>query len=425
MATSTEDRLVEALGPDIDKLKIREDALKLMGEGVIVQLHVGRWRARKSLSLEDLGIETVDTSERKVLAEYVELGQQRLLPSDWLSALDTLESTSRKVLDKYSFKTAWGTFVPFTAYETVKRRLEEYRGQYMALADRIYAEYDVLTDRVRQDYRVAAQHAYRVMMRQAWSAEVQAPEEFIQAFVDAIMVCVPSRERIRESFGFDIKLSYVPIIGADYGERWDKVSESMYQASLKIEKAATVQQRERQLREMQRDLAAQARADKERYLDGFMESLSGQLRRTILEAVSNVRDSMERNGKLGWKNVEQLRNLLAQVEALNFTGETDITEQLAALKAALPADERSAGCDPAEVGRVLGQIAASSKARLLAMGDDLRSGRRTADEGLGVGEDTPQRRGKRKVDDVEDLSGFEVKRKRVRLRDFLPQGEVS
>jgi len=76
--------------------------LALMREGIIVKLHVRRWRAKSRLNLTDLGLpsETDDT-----IGDLLNLGDKRLLPKDLGSRLEAIESAGRKCLERHGFAT--------------------------------------------------------------------------------------------------------------------------------------------------------------------------------------------------------------------------------------------------------------------------------------------------------------------------------
>src|SRR5690606_22329998 len=90
------------------------DWLAVMEDGVIVNLHIRRWRAVTRLNMDDLGIPT-DQAE---LSELFELGEKKLLPADIVRKLNNIETKARQtILGKYAIKTYWGNFVPVTAFD--------------------------------------------------------------------------------------------------------------------------------------------------------------------------------------------------------------------------------------------------------------------------------------------------------------------
>ena len=109
--------LAQALGEDPEAITATNPRwLELMREGVLVRLHIGRWRARTTLRWRDLGVVPGQGEEEQVLHELLELGHKYLLPRDDVRALDSADSSARKWLERNAFRTYWGFFVPVTAY---------------------------------------------------------------------------------------------------------------------------------------------------------------------------------------------------------------------------------------------------------------------------------------------------------------------
>ena len=80
-----------------------------MRKGVLVTLHIGRWRARRKLDPEDLGL---DPRASDAICQSIELGHKLLLPRATLDRLSRLESKGRANLARHSLDTRIGSFVP-------------------------------------------------------------------------------------------------------------------------------------------------------------------------------------------------------------------------------------------------------------------------------------------------------------------------
>ena len=104
--------IAEALGEAPDSIQATTPRwLSLMQEGVIVRLHIGRWRAKAGLTWTDLGLE-LDQETGSDLKEIISLGYKRLLPKDIIRELDSIDSKARKWLDAKAYRTHWGFFLP-------------------------------------------------------------------------------------------------------------------------------------------------------------------------------------------------------------------------------------------------------------------------------------------------------------------------
>src|SRR5207302_5351730 len=83
-----------------ERLRMIKESLVdvLLRKGVVVRVHIGRWRARRKLRAEDLGL---DPETAKPLLEQIDLGTRLLLPRAMLEKLDRLESQGRSNLRRY------------------------------------------------------------------------------------------------------------------------------------------------------------------------------------------------------------------------------------------------------------------------------------------------------------------------------------
>ena len=70
-----------------ERLRIIKESLvdALLRKGVVVRVHIGRWRARRRLRAEDLGL---DSETARPLLEQIDLGTRLLLPRATLEKLD-------------------------------------------------------------------------------------------------------------------------------------------------------------------------------------------------------------------------------------------------------------------------------------------------------------------------------------------------
>ncbi len=80
---------------------------KLMQQGVIVDLRIGRWRGLKRITREDLGLGNISEEECEYFPDYFSLGQKKLLPPKVAKQFDVIDSRSRSCLEAHSFSTVW------------------------------------------------------------------------------------------------------------------------------------------------------------------------------------------------------------------------------------------------------------------------------------------------------------------------------
>ena len=392
--------LAQALGEDPDAIAATNPRwLELMREGVLVRLHIGRWRARTTLRWRDLGIAPGRGEEEQVLHELLELGHKYLLPRDDLRALDSADSSARKWLERCAFRTYWGFFVPVTAYGEWKAGNEDFKRQYLAIRDRLAANYERTVARVLARYRVAARAAYRRLRRLDPEAVAELDAEtFAERFVAEIARQIPSRDDFYASFYFDVELAYVPLpsllaeeqaeserVRAEARADAERLGLALHldrerawaeEARLRAEVDAArdaAAWKEQLMRQMHAEVVTQARQQKEQVVDSFLRDVVAQLRTLAYEAATDVLASLQKNGRLHSRSVVQLRNLVEQVERLNFAGDADLDAMLAGVRMQLDlaAEDRSVR----EVERVLRDVAVVTRSTLIGLGEQPRSAR--------------------------------------------------
>jgi hypothetical protein len=409
MGTGTRDEmrraLAEALGEDPASITATNPRwAQLISEGVLVRLHIGRWRARASLKWEDLGIRPgEDKEERDVLVELVELGHKLLLPREDIRELDSTDSSARKWLEKNALRTYWGFFVPVRAYAEWKTRNEEFVVRYAEVRDRLAANYEDTIGRVLEKYHVQARAAYRRL----WKLHPETVEgiregRFADEFVGRIARHIPSRQSFVDSFYFDVELEYIPLpsllaeevaeAARVRGEAWAEEERREREARLAREREWAEQEKIRAgveaarsaaewkaqlMREMHHDVVQQARQKKERVVDTFLRDVVAELRGLVYEAVTDVLASVQKNGRLHPRSVVQLRNLVGQVGKLNFAEDSDLDAMIAAVQSQLGTAAKDRNVR--EIETTLQDIAVITRSTLMGLGEQPRSAR-----GLGV-----------------------------------------
>lgn len=402
--------------------------LSLMKEGVLVSLHIGRWRAKSRLTWRDLGIE-IDEASEKDLSELLDLGHKKLLPASVLKELDSIDSAARKWLDKKSFRTYWGSFVPVTAYDEWKAGNEEQRLRYFAARDRLVEDYDQIVDSLHYGYRLAARSAYGRLKALSPQSVREFPSEdaFVKNFTYNVMAHLESATAIQHSFYFDVELRYVPLpsLLAEEMEQaarheaaakleWARLEEAKEQQRIRVqaeedrawaERAkleaevqaarSAAEWKEQLMKDMHRDVVDQARRQKEKLVDGFLRDVVVQLRSLVYESTTDVLGAIQAKAGLPPRSVVQLKNLVDQVKGLNFYGDTEIEQMIG-----LVANQIDRAAEDRNLGQIeanLRDIATVVRASLIGLGEQPRGARdlgvvddpsaelvRTARRGLGL-----------------------------------------
>jgi hypothetical protein len=368
------------LGLDADKIAVQDIGSQLLQEGVIVDLSLSRWRARRSLELDDLGLPPLTTDESKAVSSIFKLGEKRLLPDIYFNRLTAQEKVLYRTLERFSFKSPWGSFVPATAFPAWREAHARAAGDWLALRDEIVRDYPQIMDMLREQYAIASRRAYRVLNKMEGvldAARLGAQEAFVNETWNRIKAAIPPAAEIEASFKLDVSYSLVPLTSLLAGTG-DATSEATV-AALRSRVSAAAEAEERRKRlidDMNREVLAQARAKKEELIDGFLAGLVTQLRGLIYQVSADTLESMQGKATsdiVHNRSLGSLKELIAKVERLNFFGDAEAATMMAQVQGLLslaPKDRTHA-----EIGRVLRAIGTVARSSLIAIGEEPRSAR--------------------------------------------------
>ena len=393
------ERLAAMFGDDnIHQLEARW--FEFMREGVIVQVHIQRWRAHAALSFSDLGVPVKEQNE------LLRLGDKYLFPARFRKAADSLDTAARTYLAGHTSKTHWGQFLPAPDYADVMAKLKEYQAQYLDIARDINASYDEAVSETLAAYRDEAHRIYKRLKRltiernerRALADEAQ----FVDEFVERIRALIPSRKDIVDSFGFEIEIGYIPLpslLSEDEAqadrvrakrdaerqreqsakELHDMKHEQKRRAermSMSIQEAALLK-REEMLADMNRDVVEAARKQKQQLIDGFMQDIASGTRQLFYKAITDVLGAIKRNRKIHPRSVVQLRNVVAQLSgSAEWCSDNDIKRMRSVVQGQLT-KIATGKHDVAEIQTVLEDIAVVVRSQLLDMGATPRSSGKT------------------------------------------------
>ena len=94
---------------------------------------------------------------------------------------------------------------------------------------------------------------------------------------------------------------------------------------------------------MRREVLDTARREKDRLIADFQKSIIGELNSRVYEACADVLKALSDKDNLHPRSVVQLKNLVANLDKLNFTQDVEIEEMLGAIKAGLNTATESRG----------------------------------------------------------------------------------
>lgn len=410
--------LAEALSEDPEQIRATNPKwINLMKEGVLVSLHIGRWRAKTRLTWSDLGLE-LDQEADSELQNIIDLGHKKLLPASVLKELDSIESAARKWLEKKSYRTYWGFFVPVTLYEEWKQGNEEQRQRYFAARDALVNDYDEVMKSLVYGYRLAARSAYNRLKELSPEklANFKNEDAFTETFIEGIKSHLWDATAIRESFYFNTELHYIPLpsllaeeaaeqqrLQDEAAAEHQRLRDIMDTAHLKAENErrlereqfqaqqdriwaetraaqSAAQWKEQLMKDMHKDVIEKTRKQKEKLVGKFLKDLVVQLRSLVYDATTDVLQAIQDNNRLHPRSVVQLRNLVDQVKGLNFQGDTEIERMIAVVQSQL--NRKAEDRDLSEIEAGLRDIAIVVRSNLIGLGERPRSAR-----GLGVADE--------------------------------------
>src|SRR6266566_2765877 len=437
--------LAGRLGEESGQIVVHRDLSTLldrMRDGVVVQLSISRPRFFKKLSLEDLGLKVnldLATSEEalRVITDYFQLGRRSLLPREWQDRLANVENNARYCLKKHSLKSHWGAFIPVREYQRWKEENAEHEATFWKLREELLASYDTICEEVLADFRRLSEDSWRRVLLGSSIKEPSTVERAVitqllqrlhaeegkDAFLDAYLVTIrhalPTRIEIEEAFSYHVEVGVIPLPSllaqdiqqADHLYQERALRDARVRAELdalerqrqeEMRKLSAKEQEEREQRylrlraeqerlrlqqEMERDVLANARAEKERLMREFYSGIVTQINELIRDVTGNVLESLEEHdGILRGPVSNQLRNLIGQLERLNFMDDRALMQQIERIQSVIPSQAESeqarkglARIDTSHMQRVVRQVHDAANEVLISL--EVATGSRKARQG--------------------------------------------
>lgn len=362
-------RIEEAWGDNAQSVRIfRTDFSRVMREGVVVSLHIGRYRGQKSLELSDLGLSS--DHEGGDAKKMISLGSKLLLPPELIQEAAALENRARRALDKRAFKLHWGYFVLANDYVPLREELQAIRAEYMGVCEKIVEQYEDIQEEVTREYRRMAAIAYgryakldprpicRPGVREQDNVDIWDERnwldvgEYADIVVENILSQFPTPEAIQGSYHFEWDIMFVPLhrllaeeeAAADIIRQRAQTERSVQEAARRevewqeevarrlaveeirraeaetrvVEDAART--KERMLAEMYADEMVSRKRQLEKETQQYVESISNmqaQFVAVIYEAAIAAMSAIKKNNRLTGKNIHQLKDMIERVKSWN------------------------------------------------------------------------------------------------------------
>ena len=348
------------IGEDQKKVRLANaDWTMFIQQGVLVDLHIGRYRAQVSMTLEDLGIQPATQAERDALERTINLGRRFVLPKETVMRAQEIEGRSRQWLLKNAFKTTWGYFIHVSRYQQWRTRQLEIEQEYMDLADEIERTYPQLMGIVTRDYVTLGLQVWDRLLPQRPDRDtvtVDTKRAWVGNFVRRALRSVPSAKEIQRSFSMQYGVKFIPpqaAIAADRMAAEETIMAARERARLSAEAA------------MQADLQITQAREAAGGIQDFVADVQGQIRGAIYDSVVSALETLRdgKEGRMPRGSTVRIKNMVDMVQELVFWDDPDLQSKVSNL--ADLCETTAAQRDVDEVERALRELGAESRLVLL------------------------------------------------------------
>ncbi|MDB6024466.1 MAG: hypothetical protein JWM68_689, partial [Verrucomicrobiales bacterium] len=275
---------------------MENDLLKILTrEGVLLNVSVRYWRGCKKLKAEDIGLDP-----DKISNKLISLGHKRLLPKEATAALGLIESRTHALVEANTFPFLNGLahFLPNTKLEEVLGKLKELEREFWNQKRDFIRRYGKLREQASVDWRAMAEKL------------VEQPERLVATIEGSF----PIADRMDRLFGFDIQQFQIAVperLGMDMLSLGD-------QQNLMAARQQAA-----------RDASRKIRQDVEVFVSGCVSALreqTAQLCSDMLQSISTAETGVHQ------KTLNRLIRFIDQFKQLNFANDTDMEQQLEAVR---------------------------------------------------------------------------------------------
>lgn len=294
MKNVTKEQVIELNGNTENVIYGEKEIERLMQEGVLISLNIGRFRGRMSISPEDLSM----GEETKSLSN---LGTWVLLNKDKLNELQSIELQARRIPLKFGFKTPAGYFIPLKNLADCVNAINAEKEKYFSLRDEIHGNFNVEVKEILSAYA-------------AWARENISSNSVREEFLDKLQKAIPEREEFKNSFYFNVRQDIVILPSAKdaiYSEYLKEVRDSAYDEAT---------------RQIVSELGEEYKQRKQNELDTWISSVFDSLRAEVYDVIEDSLKAVTMQGDLSAGKVNKLRHIWEQVSRLNFHNDNSLQE---------------------------------------------------------------------------------------------------
>ena len=274
--------------PKVDKSSVRasgdvtRDVERLFQDGVLIDLNIGFWTARRRNTPEELGLKREELKDN-----VVGLGTKRLIPKkmqdEWLTVISSARYAIRKNAFLFPVGDAW--FLPLAMLPKVEARLLELQAEFFKFKEVLAENFATIRrDMIKEDPTLEGQYpskdAALGMFYFTWSAfTVTLPKKVGKVIAD--------REAVAERAAAQIEQ-----------ERAAHAAQQRYEAAL------------------------------QRRIDEFLEDAVTTLRAKTAEICRDVAEQIVKGEVVTNRSLTRLRNYVEQFKAMNFVGDQEVEQRI-------------------------------------------------------------------------------------------------
>lgn len=310
-------------GKDVSIQEFRNDwALALMSRGIIVDLHLKRWRATAKINAADLGLQFSDEETQVFMSKYISLGTEKLLPPQISKEISIIEKNARQNLEENSFDTVWGRFVPYNAFEAWSVKNDRIKAEFNEYVIGFCNKYDEIVHIISTEYRKMARDVWRRIQPDGG----EPPESYLTEFADNVVAKIPPKMDMPHLFSYDVVFFTIPL---------PSIIQSNIASAKEIELLTAKKEFEANLeRRTKQKIAEEYVARKTDLIDGFLNATVTSMRKYVEELCQEVLDAMGRSKAqdLSLRQQEKIVSMIDKVKMLNFYDDAEIEKLLNELR---------------------------------------------------------------------------------------------
>lgn len=271
-------------------------------DGVIVKVHVSRWRAKSKLTAGEVGLKQMTTE----LERRLQLGHKRLLPSDYDKALENCEVRARQALRTAGIETAYGYFIPAKRFKMFRDVFEAMKTTFWTTLQQIADNIEAIRGAAKSEFAGLAPHVWKNGARDEWSGGQYKtweapPQQYVDEFVSRIVAQIPAGAEILDGADFSYRLHVLQAPEVDA------------MGSFATGDAA-----------LHNELMAHAIAQKKSHIDEFFKATRAAMFEQINTLIDEVRGVTEKREHVHKSTLSKILATCANLHDLNVTNDEEV-----------------------------------------------------------------------------------------------------